>query len=175
MKNYKFLVLVFLVFIEVINAQKKPNVLFVAIDDINDWIGPLGGNPQAVTPNMDKFYKEGAMVFKNAVCAAPICGPSRSAILSGFLPSASGVYGNAHDMLYSEVVQRNATLPEYFSKNGYHTLSNGKIFHKHGTKNGKTDFGSWAYDEFARGRRYNLLFLQRYLLLIPNLIYFSLK
>lgn len=155
MKNYKFLVLVFLVFIEVINAQKKPNVLFVAIDDINDWIGPLGGNPQAVTPNMDKFYKEGAMVFKNAVCAAPICGPSRSAILSGFLPSASGVYGNAHDMLYSEVVQRNATLPEYFSKNGYHTLSNGKIFHKHGTKNGKTDFGSWAYDEFARGRRYN--------------------
>ncbi|MGY6650265.1 sulfatase [Wenyingzhuangia sp. IMCC45574] len=136
-------------------SQNKPNVLFIAIDDINDWIEPLGGNKQAITPNMDKFTKKGAMVFKNAVCAAPICGPSRSAILSGFLPSTSGVYGNAHDMVYSDVVKTNATLPEYFSKNGYHTLSNGKIFHKHGTKNGMTDFGAWAYDEFARGRRYN--------------------
>ncbi|WP_010136727.1 sulfatase [Ochrovirga pacifica] len=138
-----------------VNAQKKPNVLFIAIDDLNDWIEPLGGNKQAITPNMDKFTKKGAMVFNNAVCAAPICGPSRSAILSGFLPSTSGVYGNAHDMVYSDVVKKNATLPEYFSKNGYYTLSNGKIFHKHGTKNGLTDFGAWAYDEFARGRRYN--------------------
>ncbi|GAA4238008.1 sulfatase [Postechiella marina] len=137
------------------SKQKHPNVLFIAIDDINDWIGPLGGNKQAITPNMDKFYNNGAMVFKNAVCAAPICGPSRSAILSGFLPSTSGIYGNGHDMTFSDVVKRNATLPEYFSKNGYHTLSNGKIFHKHGTKNGFTDFGAWAYDEFARGRRYN--------------------
>jgi arylsulfatase A-like enzyme len=95
------------------------------------------------------------MIFKNAVCTAPICGPSRSAILSGFLPSTSGIYGNAHNMIYSDIVKKNATLPEYFSMNGYHTLSNGKIFHKHGTANGKTDFGAWAYDEFARGRRYN--------------------
>ncbi|ANW96221.1 hypothetical protein AXE80_07990 [Wenyingzhuangia fucanilytica] len=137
------------------NAQQKPNVLFIAIDDLNDWIEPLEGNKQAITPNMDKFTKNGAMVFNNAVCAAPICGPSRSAILSGFLPSTSGVYSNGHDMVYSDVVKKNATLPEYFSKNGYHTLSNGKIFHKHGTKNGKTDFGAWAFDEFARGRRYN--------------------
>lgn len=137
------------------SKQKQPNVLFIAIDDINDWIGPLEGNKQAITPNMDAFYKKGAMVFKNAVCAAPICGPSRSAILSGFLPSTSGVYSNSHDMTFSDVVKRNATLPEYFSKNGYHTLSNGKIFHKHGTKNGLTDFGAWAYNEFARARRYN--------------------
>lgn len=147
--------LVLLFFVTTVNSQKKPNILFIAIDDINDWIGPLGGNEQAITPNMDKFCDDGAMIFKNAVCTAPICGPSRSAILSGFLPSTSGVYGNAHDMTYSEIVKKNATLPEYFSKNGYHTLSNGKIFHKHGTKNGKTDFGAWAYDEFARGRRYN--------------------
>ncbi|APU11060.1 sulfatase [Cellulophaga lytica] len=134
--------------------QKHPNIVFIAIDDINDWVSPLSGNTQAITPSMDKFTKNGAMVFKNAVCAAPICGPSRSALLSGFLPSTSGVYGNAHNMLYSEIVKENATLPEYFSKNGYYTLANGKIFHKHGTANG-TDFGHWAFNEFARARRYN--------------------
>ena len=136
-------------------AQEKPNILFIAIDDLNDWVSPLEGNKQAITPNMDKLTKSGAVVFKNAVTPAPVCGPSRSAILSGFLPSTSGVYGNGHDMLYSEIVQKNPTLPEYFSLNGYDTLSNGKIFHKHGTKNNLTDFGGWAFDEFARGRRYN--------------------
>ncbi|WP_139958663.1 sulfatase [Flavicella sediminum] len=135
-------------------TKKKPNVLFIAIDDINDWVSPLDGNKQAITPNMDKFAKQGAMVFKNAVTAAPICGPSRSAMLSGFLPSTSGVYGNAQNMIYSDVVKKNATLPEYFSKNGYHTLANGKIFHKHAAAGG-VDFGHWAFDEFARGRRYN--------------------
>ncbi|WP_298365798.1 sulfatase [uncultured Lutibacter sp.] len=136
-----------------VSAQKQPNVVFIAIDDINDWVGPLDGNKQAITPNMDKFTNEGAMVFKNAVCAAPICGPSRSAILSGFMPNRSGVYGNAQNMIYSELVKKNATLPEYFSKNGYHTMANGKIFHKHGAEFG-TDFGHWAWDEFARARRY---------------------
>jgi arylsulfatase A-like enzyme len=138
-------------------AQKKqqPNILFIAIDDLNDWVSPLNGNKQAITPNMDKLTKSGAMVFKNAVTPAPICGPSRSAILSGFLPTTSGIYGNAHNMLYSDIVKKNPTLPEYFSLNGYHTLSNGKLFHKHGTKNGLTDFGEWAFDEFARARRYN--------------------
>jgi arylsulfatase A-like enzyme len=135
--------------------NKQPNILFIAIDDLNDWVNPLEGNKQAITPNMDTFVENGAMVFKNAVTPAPICGPSRSAILSGFLPSTSGVYGNGHNMLYSDIVKENPTLPEYFSLNGYHTLSNGKIFHKHGTKNGFTDFGEWAFDEFARARRYN--------------------
>ena len=147
--------LLFMGFASIAQKQKQqPNILFIAIDDINDWVSPLEGNIQAITPSMDKFTKEGAMVFKNAVCAAPICGPSRSALLSGFLPSTSGVYGNAHNMLYSDIVKENATLPEYFSKNGYHTLANGKIFHKHGTANG-TDFGHWAFNEFARARRYN--------------------
>ncbi|MDO6801805.1 sulfatase [Wenyingzhuangia sp. 1_MG-2023] len=155
MKKIIVLLFILCVCVSAYTQNKQPNVLFIAIDDLNDWIETLGGNKQAITPNMDKFTKQGAMVFKNAVCAAPICGPSRSAILSGFLPSTSGVYGNAHDMVFSDVVKKNATLPEYFSKNGYHTLSNGKMFHKHVTKNGMTDFGAWAFDEFARGRRYN--------------------
>ncbi|UMB61725.1 sulfatase [Lutibacter sp. A80] len=147
-----FLLMIFILGMFQISAQKKPNIIFIAIDDINDWVGPLEGNKQAITPNMDNFIEE-AMVFKNAVCAAPICGPSRSAILSGFLPSTSGVYGNSQNMIYSDIVKKNATLPEYFSKNGYYTLANGKIFHKHGAEFG-TDFGHWAFDEFARARRY---------------------
>ena len=63
-------------------AADKPNVLFIAIDDINDWNGVLGGNPQAQTPHMDALASKG-MVFTNAHCAAPACGPSRAAIMSG--------------------------------------------------------------------------------------------
>ena len=154
MYRIAIVLLLFCVYTKAQNKKEQPNILFIAIDDINDWVSPLRGNTQAITPSMDKFTKQGAVVFKNAVCAAPICGPSRSSLLSGFLPSTSGVYGNAHNMLYSDIVKENATLPEYFSKNGYHTLANGKIFHKHGTANG-TDFGHWAFNEFARARRYN--------------------
>ncbi|WP_172824374.1 sulfatase [Polaribacter sp. KT25b] len=154
-KTPLFLLYVLICFSFFAQKQKQPNILFIAIDDLNDWVSPLEGNKQAITPNMDKLTKSGSMVFKNAITPAPICGPSRSAILSGFLPSTSGVYGNSDNMLYSDIVKENPTLPEYFSLNGYHTLSNGKMFHKHGTKNGKTDFGEWAFDEFARARRYN--------------------
>ncbi|TXG39093.1 sulfatase [Seonamhaeicola maritimus] len=136
------------------DIKGQPNILFIAIDDLNDWVEPLNGNKQSITPNMDSFCKEGAMVFNNAVCPAPICGPSRSAILSGFMPNRSGVYGNASNMIYSDLVKENATLPEYFSKHGYHTLSNGKIFHKHAAEHG-VDFGHWAFDEHARARRNN--------------------
>ena len=69
--------------------DRKPNVLFIAIDDLNDWTGMLKGNPQAKTPHMDKLASQG-MVFTNAHCAAPACGPSRSAIMSGIRPSTSG-------------------------------------------------------------------------------------
>ncbi|SMP69015.1 Arylsulfatase A [Neorhodopirellula lusitana] len=130
----------------------RPNVLMIAIDDINDWVGPLGGHPQAQTPELDQFCKSGSVIFRNAVCAAPICGPSRSALLSGFMPQRTGVYGNSSNMIYSDIVKTHATLPEYFSKHGYHTLSNGKIFHKHATEHG-VDFGHWAFDEHARARR----------------------
>ena len=66
----------------------KPNVLFIAIDDLNDWTGTLMGNPQAKTPHMDKLASQG-MVFANAHCAAPACGPSRSAIGRSQTPLAS--------------------------------------------------------------------------------------
>ena len=124
--------------------QKQPNIIMIAVDDLNDWIGVFGGHPQAITPNMDKLAQK-SMVFRNASCAGPVSGPSRSGLLSGFRPSTTGVYGNEHNMLDYPIPQTHATLPEYFTKNGYITLSSGKIFHKHNTANG-VDHGHWAFD-----------------------------
>lgn len=126
---------------------RKPHVLFIAIDDLNDWVGDFDGHAQAQTPNLDRFCKEGCIVFQNAHCPGPVCGPSRSALLSGFYPSRSGVYGNSQNMLESNLVKTYATLPEYFSKNGYTARSMGKIFHRHATENG-ADSGHWAFDEW---------------------------
>src|ERR1044071_5950554 len=72
-------------------AADKPNVLFIAIDDLNDWVGPLRGHPQARTPNLDRLAKRG-VVFSNAYCAAPLCNPSRAAVFSGRHPFETGIY-----------------------------------------------------------------------------------
>ena len=123
-------------------APRQPyNVLFIAVDDLNDWVGTFGGSPQAesATPNIDRFIDNGAMAFQQASCAAPVCGPSRAALLSGMMPNRTGVYLNTQRFLDSTAVQTHLTLPEYFSKNGYFTLSTGKIFHRH-----PGDSGQWA-------------------------------
>jgi arylsulfatase A-like enzyme len=123
--------------------------LFIIADDLNDWIGPYGGHPQAITPNLDKFANNGAMVMVNSQTAAMVCGPSRSALLTGLRPSTSGVYTNGQNLLDSEIAAAVPTMPQYFSQNGYFTLSTGKIFHKHRTENG-LDHGEWAYDLWER-------------------------
>src|ERR1051325_1743749 len=75
------------------DASAKPNVLFIAIDDLNDWVGCLGGHPQVKTPTIDRLAKRG-MLFTNAHCAAPLCNPSRAAIFSGKQPFETGVFAN---------------------------------------------------------------------------------
>ena len=145
-------VIAFLSFANSLFAQDgKPNVLFIAVDDLNERVGVYGGHSQAKTPHIDRFAQK-AMIFRNASCPGPVCGPSRSALLSGFMPSTTGLYGNSNNMLDSVFVQTSATLPEYFSKHGYITISKGKIFHKHSTENGQ-DHGHWAFDiwEAAKG------------------------
>ncbi len=67
----------------------KPNVLFIAIDDLNDWIGCMHGHPQTITPNLDRLAASGVL-FTNAHCPAPACNPSRSAIFTGRAPNRSG-------------------------------------------------------------------------------------
>ena len=75
------------------NAQnkEKPNILMLCIDDMNDWVGFLGGHPQAKTPNMDKLANRGVN-FTKAYCTAPGCSPSRNALLFGIEPHNSGLY-----------------------------------------------------------------------------------
>ncbi len=112
---------------------KQPNVLFIAIDDLNDWIGCMHGHPNTITPNIDKLAAAG-ILFTNAHCQAPICGPSRASLMTGLLPSTTGIYGQIHD---SDIRKSNAAtqactfLPEYFKQNGYKTMGIGKLFHGH--------------------------------------------
>jgi choline-sulfatase len=73
------------------SAQAKTNALFIAIDDLNDWVGCLDGHPQALTPHIDRLVKRGTL-FTNAHCQGPICGPSRASLLSGFYPHRTGIY-----------------------------------------------------------------------------------
>jgi arylsulfatase A-like enzyme len=148
---HRYLITLFLLLLgslsHLFSQQNRPNVLFISIDDLNDWTGAFGGNPQTQTPNMDRFAEEGAVVFQNAHCAGPVCGPSRSALMSGFRPDRTGAYGNSTNMLKSDLVQQYATLPEYFSQNGYLSISSGKIFHAHTDETG-TDRGQWAWDKY---------------------------
>ncbi len=104
----------------------RPNVLFIAIDDLNDWTGCLGGHPQAKTPNLDRLAKSGVL-FTNAHCPAPACNPSRTAIFTGRSPHRSGLYSNMQKM--REVLPDAELIPKTFSKAGYHSSGSGKLLH----------------------------------------------
>ncbi len=108
-------------------ADDRPNVLFIALDDLNHWVGHLGRNPQAVTPNIDRLAARGVR-FTRAYCAAPLCNPSRAALMSGLRPSTTGVYQNNED--WRPVVPKEQTLVTTFRKAGYETLGSGKIYHE---------------------------------------------
>ncbi len=108
--------------------QKKPNILFIAIDDLNDWTDMLEGNAQARTPHMDTLASKG-IVFTNAHCAAPCCGPSRSAIMSGIRPSTSGNYINKNSLTHNPILNNAVLLPEFFQQHGYYVSGAGKLFH----------------------------------------------
>ena len=110
-------------------SEKPKNVLFIAVDDLNDWVGFLKGHPNTRTPNMDRLAAMG-MVFESAYCAAPVSNASRAALLSGFRTSTTGVYGNAEFMRESPVLKDAVTLPKYFSNHGYYSMARGKIFHQ---------------------------------------------
>ncbi len=107
---------------------ESPNVLFIAIDDLNDWLGCLEGHPQVQTPNIDALAARGTL-FTNAHCQSPLCNPSRTSVLLGLRPSTTGIYGLAP--WYRDVpdLARMVSLPNYFRQHGYRTYSAGKVFH----------------------------------------------
>ncbi|HEY0981982.1 sulfatase [Schlesneria sp.] len=109
-------------------SAAKPNVLFIAIDDQNDWIGVLGGHPLAKTPNIDRLAERGT-TFLNAHCQAPLCNPSRASLLTGLRPTTTGIYGLVPSFRAVDAWKDRVTLPQHFRQNGYRTLTTGKIFH----------------------------------------------
>ncbi|HSG70993.1 MAG TPA: sulfatase, partial [Planctomycetaceae bacterium] len=116
------------------DAAERPNVLFIAVDDLNDWIGCLGGHPQSETPNIDRLAKRGVL-FTRSYCAAPACNPSRAALLTGRRPSTSGVYVNPQP--WRPAMPDVVTLPQHFQSE-YDVVGCGKIYH-----GGYNDDSSW--------------------------------
>jgi len=133
MKNLIFLILLsFLLPLSVSRSvwakSTKPNVLFIAIDDLNDWVGFLDGHPQAKTPHMDALAKQGRN-FINAHCAVPVCSASRASVMSGIAATTHGSYelGPRYEEL--PALRDVPTIQRYFRNHGYTTLSGGKILH----------------------------------------------
>jgi choline-sulfatase len=108
-------------------AADRPNVLFIAVDDLNDWVGFLGGHPQVRTPHMDRLAARG-VTFANAHCASPLCCPSRAALFTGMQPFHTGVYQNNHDL--RKAAPNLVLLPHYFQQHGYATFGTGKLLHR---------------------------------------------
>src|SRR5215218_6580368 len=104
-------------------TPQKPNVLFIAIDDLRDWVGYFQHNLQSKTPNLDRFAKMGVS-FNRAYCAAPVCNPSRAALMSGMRPSTSGVYENNND--WRTAIAMDKPLTTTFRKAGYEVHGAGK-------------------------------------------------
>jgi arylsulfatase A-like enzyme len=137
-------------------AADRPNVLMIIVDDMNDWVGCLGGHPQVKTPNIDRLAQRG-LLFSNAHVAAPVCNPSRVAALTGLRPSTTGIYGN--ETKWMEALPNVATIPQYFKANGYHVVGGGKVNHHMPGFNRRSDwhdyfdqvFDSHYQDQLARG------------------------
>ena len=133
---------------EAIEGATPPNVLFIAIDDLNDWVGFLDGHPQARTPNMDRLARRG-VIFTNAHCTAPICGPSRAAVMTGLQPYHTGLYTNAANLTRRRTDL--VTLPRFFKEHGYQVMGTGKLFHGKAPKNAFHEYGPTSDSGGASG------------------------
>ena len=111
-------------------ADDRPDILFIAVDDLNTWVGAMGGHPQTKTPNIDALAARG-MLFSNAHSPGAACLPARTAIITGVSPFNSGQYTMEGDWRENPRLTGITTLPRHFRDNGYETLGAGKIFHAH--------------------------------------------
>ncbi len=123
-------------------GAEPPNVLFIAIDDMNDWTTLFDKSNPIQTPHLERLAARGTF-FTKGYCNSPACNPSRASVLSGVRPSTSGVYGNNSD--WKRALPNATILPQHFKNNGYKTFASGKIFHHHGTQYHKYE----AFDAFV--------------------------
>ena len=111
-----------------LSAADQPNVLMICIDDLNDWVEPLGGHPQVKTPAMASLAERG-VVFSNAHCQSPLCNPSRTSLMLSRRPSTTGVYGLKPWFRTLDEWDDAVSLPQHFKAAGYETYSGGKVYH----------------------------------------------
>ncbi|MDF1862527.1 MAG: sulfatase-like hydrolase/transferase [Verrucomicrobiales bacterium] len=157
MRPIRQFILVFLSFAGVLGAAEKPNILFIAIDDLRAELGCYGSEI-AKSPHIDALAATGVR-FSRAYCQQAICGPSRASVMTGLRPDASQIHGNHTHFrtMYPDII----TLPQHFKNHGYHTRSMGKIYHgvfpKGASRTVPDTFGdepSWSIPTFRPGPRY---------------------
>ena len=135
-----------------------PNVLFIAVDDLNDWVGYTGRHPDTQTPNIDRLAERGT-VFTQAYSQFPLCGPSRASLFAGMLPSTLGLLKQPRpdSVVADAAAEHNSLLlHSYFSEHGYKTMAVGKLLHRHlpeGSVDMSGDRGDW--DKMPDGEEVN--------------------
>src|SRR5215211_416077 len=106
-------------------AEPRRNVLFLISDDLNNYLGCYG-DPRAKTPNIDKLAARGVR-FDRAYCAFPLCGPSRSSMLTGLYPNSTGIFAN--NQIFRQTIPQHHSLPQQFRLAGYLAVRIGKLYH----------------------------------------------
>ncbi len=106
-------------------GEKKPNVLFIAVDDLRPQLGCYG-HKQMLSPNIDRLGDEG-VIFLRSYCQVPVCGASRASLMTGVRPTANRFLG--YDTWAQKDLPGALSVAKHFRNNGYHTISNGKVFH----------------------------------------------
>jgi len=113
----------------------KPNVLFIAVDDLRPNLGCYG-DELAITPNIDRLAARGVR-FNRAYCQVAVCNPSRASLMTGLRPDTLGVW--TLPIHFREAKPDAVTLPQWLRKSGYTAVSHGKIYH-----NPTPDPQSWS-------------------------------
>lgn len=116
------------------------NILLLSVEDLNDWIEPLGGHPQAYTPNITRLFQRSTS-FDQAYAAAPACSPSRTATLFGQAPWRTGIYHNRHSWAMAYPVGENRSIIGQAKQAGWSTIGAGKVFH---TGKSGLDMADWS-------------------------------
>lgn len=124
-------------------VRRRPNVVLISIDDLNDWTGCLQGHPQAKTPHIDRLARSGTL-FTNAHCQSPVCQPSRASLMTSRLPSTTGLYFLNPGIAQAPKLKGVLTLPERFAKEGYEVAAAGKLYHGRENHRYFTRIGTYA-------------------------------
>ncbi len=129
-----------------VGAARRPNVLFLISDDLNNSLGCYG-HPLAKTPNLDRLARRGVR-FERAYCQYPLCGPSRNSLLTGLYPNSTGILQNSQ--IFRQTIPKHVSLPQAFRQERYFAGRIGKLYHYNVPKsvgtNGHDDPGSWELE-----------------------------